>query len=311
MSKSKNVSKIVSFVYLAAAYPQRWAQTPDEVPVWDVSRGFPETRGGRQVADGLAPVPFVLGDEVVQPDPPPREGYPRLVRASLEAPRVRNCVHESVVNALSGLAKHALQSPPRKSLLADIKRVAEQYGVPHGPQSNTLSAWVQLALIADAQVRAKAELDRDGFEMLALFLEHEHQPWGGRRVSQSGAAWYALPATPGSWGGPWEMLRGYIAHASTPHEYKEAIAKMNLEFFAMAVEDHIETRLPGIWTDPGIYLSGGIRGLLHYQLAELWLDNVAIRECDVCKRVFIPTNTKHRRCTGACRVRASTAKKQA
>ena len=45
MSKAQNDAQTVSFFWAPYSYKVRWVETPEDVPVWDVSRGFPLTVG--------------------------------------------------------------------------------------------------------------------------------------------------------------------------------------------------------------------------------------------------------------------------
>lgn len=118
MKTRKNVTQSVTFSWRPEAFPVRWAYTTEEVPPWDITRGFPanapiglglveleikEADVPKPVFRWLMPHPILEVPEHTsdiemlrtilrehpeyrdradewKPSPPPAKGYPRLVR---------------------------------------------------------------------------------------------------------------------------------------------------------------------------------------------------------------------------------------
>lgn len=221
MNRVENDAQKISFLWIPLGYVAKWAESPDEVPPWDISRDFPLVSGldqlhpfdylgrpGRFSADPedlevlraliRGHVDYSHRAETWEPLSPPAEGYPRLVRADIEHCVVpRNRTNEDVIGDLAPLAKHILawrSGKPVKALKRRLIELNAKYGAPHGWKGNlnTLEVWLQLAAEVEVHLRAMHEFKTLGYELMLEELKHEYANLERQRVPNKAARARAL-----------------------------------------------------------------------------------------------------------------------
>lgn len=160
MGKEKSADISISFLWCPAPYKMQWADHPEDVPEWDAARGCP-----------LGTYKGHMKEWVVKDAP--TEGYPRLIRRSLEG-RIypANRTDEDVVNEIMALTRYlepAREGRQLKNLKNVIHKLGEKYGAPGRHDENTLEEWLKLTYYVNAYVwalRTLSEYGKDGFALL-------------------------------------------------------------------------------------------------------------------------------------------------
>lgn len=160
MAKENSADISISFLWCPTPYPMRWADRPEDVPEWDTSRGCP-----------LGTYSGHLKEWAVEDAP--TEGYPRLVRCSLnELITPRNRANEDVVNEVMVLTRYlepAREGRQLKNLRNAVQKLAEKYGAPGRYDENTLEGWLRLTYYVNTYMWALHTLlenGEDGFAFL-------------------------------------------------------------------------------------------------------------------------------------------------
>ncbi len=200
MKTDENRSQTLMFFWVAQSYEARWAESPEEVPIYDVSRGFPLSAGADLVhKKALADPndinelrPLLRGDaryshliDTWEPNPPPTEGYPRLVREDV-ARHVwgTSCTDADVVGDVNKLARHIsawLAGKPVEVLKREILELNAKYGAPYSAEDNTLEAWLKLAVETKVHIAAMREL-RSSYKEMCTWLETEYENLANKQV---------------------------------------------------------------------------------------------------------------------------------
>ncbi len=192
MNREKSIGKSISFFWAPKPYPFQWAESPDEVPPWDASRGFPADVGADvkrrpepanpYEVSSLRPflrdhVDYVDRVETWEPTPAPTKGYPRLIRKSVKMmPLPLYYRHEDdIVGALAPLAKYIQawrEDKPVKVLRNKILELAERYGPPNEAKENTLEVWLELITFVDVHLSALRDFKLYGYEGMLTELAY-------------------------------------------------------------------------------------------------------------------------------------------
>lgn len=183
------------------SYPVRWAGKPDDVPLWDASRGFSLTAAAEcaAVREGISPFSvehlrrmadndyelYSLPErtEPWNPSPAPTEGYPRLVRSNCERIVLGTYRHdEDVLGELAPFGRDKYLDPwragkPATVLQRKIMEFAEKYGAPYRREENTLFAWLALLVHIDIHHTAVRALGKDvhGYEVMLSALDFRYE----------------------------------------------------------------------------------------------------------------------------------------
>lgn len=131
------------------SYPLRWAESPDEVPLWDVSRGvkvaaywqeYPAPPTGESAFPNITAVDETLGWGGGAA-PTGSESYPRLVAAKPHLSGGDVAVKVRASQAVAGLSRYV-----GKPLFADrVLEVASRYGLLNPKRGDSLVDWEQTA----------------------------------------------------------------------------------------------------------------------------------------------------------------------
>lgn len=223
-NRRKKYANTISFLWQPAGYPVRWADSPDEVPPWDITRGFSITAGfhgykarrniGSYSIEELRKFLYYDPGDVDgpsfdkayswEPSSAPTEGYPRLVRRDCEDSASEIYRHEE--NVLGDLAPFGSDlyldswraGNPAKILRRKIAFLAEKYGAPYRRDGNTLFAWLALLTYVNIHLTAAGALGNDlyGYEGMLLTLMNRYVKVR-RRMAVGGAnklQGYAYPS---------------------------------------------------------------------------------------------------------------------
>lgn len=301
MSEPQNVTENVTLAlqWSAGLFPVMWAYRPQEVPMWDSSRGFPlqrpvlgikvlYTATREEVTDyRVLPDDFVLNalrEEIEQPSwepgPPPRTGYPRLVRADFKL-RWREWYREGmdIVNPVAALERlYTPHEKPGKQLLKEVKKLAETFGAPDQPEDQTLWEWVILGLEASAHLEAIGVTKDVGFDELREHSRIKHEQW----LKDFG---YAGPFPDRPYGGPWLLLSDRAEKADSLKEFRNSMLDL---LFGPTVPFRVRTKSK-VW--------------LRFQLAKAWHGEGQLKICEGCGRRFLQTRTNRLTCSARCRKR--------
>ncbi len=206
MTRVKNNAQTISFFWSPFGYKARWADSPEDVPIWDLSRGFPLSVGmdsapatALKVGDQLELLRTLLHHGHVaykdsaatwEPLPPPAKGYPRLVRDTDKKVTGFFRTTEDVIGDIGTLAKYILAwraDDPVEILKRKILELNEKYGAPYGVKENarthnTLEAWLCLAVIVNVHLRAMHEFKVLGYELMVNGLESRRASLESQRV---------------------------------------------------------------------------------------------------------------------------------
>lgn len=274
----------------------RWAHSPEEVPAWDVTRGFPlrEPMAAIDFSDGaeLAVMRELLSDPAWTPAPPPISGYPRLVREGMREPaRTYGYGHEgaAVIAALQSIARHFEldETPPfsGKRLENEVLAVANKYGAPMKPEDNTLSEWVRLAVWVAAHLESMQVLQDESPDALREHLAAMEARW--RSVPD--------PFRPGQrgMGGPYLYLRSWVDRdPAAPQRYiRGQLMGMATGVTGLVYFNDIEQF--------GLPMS--LREQANLALAAAWVMNAPVGVCEGCGRAFLVTRRDRRFCHARCR----------
>lgn len=247
-------------------------------------------------------------DEAWSPGPPPKDGYPRLVRAG--GARVAGWVlsHEvrqgEVINELAELAENKYvdaDGRPKvrsKMLLKRVREMANKWCPPDAPETNTLENWIWLGYRAAAHLHAMQQLEDLGPE---AFGEHVRGTWAerGEETLRAGRE------------GRKTIISNYMYLASwlrgrDPSEYRLAISET---LMSMAINGQPAYSWPAV----GIALFMDLTDRLHYDLAIAWANGKAPRACAGCGRLFIPSQANTKVCSrrSTCRSAVSRRRRRA
>ncbi len=222
METAKSPQKSITFLWRVQPLPLRWADGPDEVPPWDVSRGFPlevpmsyttapalEVRtepgvtGARRAGDMLTLGPdasevdtlrpllhghvdFENTADTWEPGPPPATGYPRLVRADFTTFWTAEYADDTnllgELTYLAGFIPHWREGRRVARLKNAVLKLASRSGLSPVPHENTLESWLGLAAYVRATKQARAIFDKEGLAGLRAWLEGELAELDARRV---------------------------------------------------------------------------------------------------------------------------------
>lgn len=300
----------------------RWADSPEEVPLSDVTRGYPLTQ------NPLWAVPLWENrHKAVRAAP--KIGYPRIVRWDLfepgqilqqDAPNILSEVRSVEKYIFSGRQKNT--SARKRDL---ILALAEKYGPPYHEDKNTLEAWLGLGAKINWHFWAHRILQTDGWlalegEVLSTLqkygLDGEFEPdftkrhlsarnevLQYRKVHKSllqyeieklsmllllKQAFHILADTK-MWGDS-EEFRHTMAKLVSPHITKDIQSgKRSTRSYLELSYGRLSITCPvGVWTE--------------FKLAEVWRNNLLLKVCVNCGRPFLPQRKHAIYCTksGSC-----------
>lgn len=185
MNSPESVTKPITFQWMPTPYPVKWADSSEEVPEWDVSRGFPLSVGMHSALGAAAEannelevlrlllrnghVGYKDSASTWEPLPSPDKDYPRLVRASLNVHTYGEQRHEyPVLTDLARLHRYIpawRQGKDTAVLRREVLRLSSLYGMA-SREGNTLTAWLKLSAEVVLHKRLYRALSTGGFEGL-------------------------------------------------------------------------------------------------------------------------------------------------
>ena len=324
MYKRKNVSKSVSLQWLAFPYQGVWAFGPEDVPIWDESRGFPADRFRHiklHVVDDAALVPDLvkgfqkgLEDVVVRKEgdtdleilrkwigedwtPQPiysgRDGFPELVKADYTQPLwSEDRTDVDIVGELAAIARHypflGGTGEYDKRLLREVAALNALVGQPRGG-TNRLKTWLELALQVRAHFKARTLLDDAGGDIGRFLYElgERDQNWRTNSESQRIFSRYFSPYS------------GLIFATRGVRTREDVISAM-YEDRRMYIG-----RLEGaILYKQSIAIQVSLWDWAQYRVLEVWSEGADLRACAGCGRHFLARRRGQKHCHPRCRVRA-------
>lgn len=320
-------------------YTVKWAESEEEVPEWDITRGCPlwayfdEARQKQTWGPKYVPPTWEV-------TPAPKTGYPRLVRASfynyIGGGEQRNGKNYPLLNDLSALHRYAKVG----HLKNRVAKLSAIYGEASG-EGNTLDEWLKLAARVHLHRRLKRELKVGGLEALgtewlmthtALVerqtvdeeettrcqrLAREMKPVNGLHSIAGTAIISDLNSieeriltelkTIGSWIETAERSEAKTAKA-TSNEIRLTIANGLYDHFGIGLYLSPKTVLLQHW---GMRVHCRVNVWLTYALSEMWRHDLEVKLCPVCGTLFTPTQGNNKYCEprGYCAVKASNEKK--
>ena len=332
-----------SLIWGAKGYEAIWVETPEDVPPWDPSRGFPLEVGANVVhgavqkkalkdLTGIEELRFLLKYDsrygrhaaTWEPDPAPAECYPRLVRKDVARfANLYNRTQEDVTRDLHSLVKHVLElreGKPIDVLKSKILELNAKYGAPYSPRDNSLEAWLKLAIEVDVHLKAMARLKGSNFPATYDWLKDARKNLGKKRdFDQIG---YARATE--------EVKRNAerVAQPVNPHSYmfKSLNALEEWKFWVLDGLLSVARKAGGSAEAFRNLASANIYGscratatmqqgqviheaplyfFVHTKLAEKWRNDANVRLCQWCSEPIPNARKQTKWCRGgSCRNRA-------
>ena len=285
--KRQKRQKPLDFWWSAGPYNAKWAYTPEEVPIWDTSRGFPLSEPDdtlKPLTDDLEVLRVLLDDETWEPAPAPKDGYPRLVRANYTEPvYVRSCGHVDILNRLMRLLR---KEPLDKWAMGEILALNAEVGPVkrQGRIDNTLESWLNLARVVQAHMRARNALDFGGYSAMREEAEEYSEDWQKKHGrGEYNPYRHIISATLG--GTDEQTFRFNVLKASRDRIHGVTVATDRTTLNKILV------------TDATLYTWA------HYRIGDIWEPSAEVAECEGCKNLFLNRRTGKLYCSGACRNR--------
>lgn len=322
MDKGENPAQSISFLWYPLAYPVRWADTPDDVPKWDVSR---QPRAwGRNLGSSERNSPINAA---------PSTGYPRLVCADEYIRGHRPWPergHKYLINRLLTFYEHVHPwqlGKPVKKLRGNVMKFSYSYGAPYKREDNTLKAWLCLAAVVHGYMLS--------YELLQKF-EYEGMQAKIDDMLGSFQATYTTPLNAPRHPEPYEFMSDkfspiemeFLVLSQLRHlgkiyeEREEEVVDWYFELggedsFRLGVAEHLhsifnrafslaessQARLTA--TTQAIYAECNVATWIYYRLAQVWRHGAEVRACPVCGTLFAPTRKNMKYCRrGTCAFKA-------
>lgn len=315
MSNQKKRKKPLDFDWLSKPYEAVWARTPDEVPVWDASRGFPIDEPKlevtesyvmdmvavlnelirRGIRDSISHVDFlglILGDLSWRPLPPPTEGYPRLVRANYIVPvKTRVCNDTEVINAFVRLLRDE-PKPPSLWVMKDIAELNAQVGPVDVYRENTLESWLIFAKHVKAHLKVRRSLELGGYEAMCkdVFQWHNERI-NNDKIPNHDRVMYS------------DFYCKLVIHAPSGEGTVGQTTFLKRLTDSLGGNVHTLTFYKSSFTSEGSYTSDiPLQQWVHRRLSAIWRPNAKILDCKGCGQPFYTTREGKSYCAPACRV---------
>lgn len=310
MSNRKKPSKRLDINWCATPYKARWAFGPEEVPLWDFTRGFPVQAPYADVHifdseedEERADLPFgettfvrndswpgqekyildVLYNSTNWEVDAPKSGYPRLVRANYTEPIVEQWCNE--VDVLNSLVRLLRNEPkfPGKRVLQDIANLNATVGPVTTREDNTLVRWLTLAHLVRAHFEARQSLNLGGFDAMyddLLRWQHDYKdkPYAGLGllIEDKFVSDRRQPKE-----NPYQSIWVYALLAC--ETYPATKEQSFMDMLQASLRDAIST----IRVSRGRYFSRAwLEKWVRYQLADVWEAGVDIVECRGCHQLL-------------------------
>ena len=340
MNRVKHNAQTISFFWAPFGYKARWADAPEEVPIWDLSRGFPLSVGMDSAPSAAVKasnqlellrallrhghVDYKDSAATWEPLPPPAEGYPRLVRDTDKMVLGYFRTTEDVIGDIGTLAKDIpawRAGDPVKVLKRKVLELNEKYGAPYGVDENgrihnTLEAWLRLVVMVSVHTQAMHEFKVLGYELMLNGLESKRASLESQRVFDeeayrraNEAIEYTTPGKPFSvWSPEAFMLRNLdeverIELLSTENLLRAAQdAQEDAEAFRKRVADELyKTFNVNVTLDPeGVIIRESLHFWACHKLSQMWLHGAEVRACAACGQLFVPKRGNTIYCKPSC-----------
>lgn len=336
---SETVTRSVTIVWRPARFPMRWAESPEDVPTFDPSRGGDPFYEGIDFDLGEGEQIRVLPEDLGGGASPPQPMWhtdadlaPDAIAVSISGPNYPRLVRASYPERFSGKPLHspleeiAALTPEAgdEEFMGQAKAAAEAFGpLSFSEADASLEGWrlrsrqlaAHLRLLAQLQaaeeywVRGKGaasahELDREDRDLF-------------RREIESMPPELAIPMP-----SELEML---IAGSADLGEFRVRLAEIYWEAFGhqlrpyghgggFADKSSVTAALQRPLVDVGSPGQLVVRcGALGWSLYELWRSASEVHEirvCPACSRLFHPTRRDKKTCSHACRTRLYRTRKE-
>lgn len=206
MRNSKSVTKSVTWT--SELVPYAWAYKPEDVPIWDASRGYPAGQTpyfaiheNIDWEDEDIVLPILrkkLKDSTWKPTDPPSgwDAYPRLVKLDPTNPGVSYYHGEGkdVINEMAEISGQAYIKGDFRLLNNDpatmdkILRLQHKYGhfqdIHDNAKHATLALWVQMSLTINAHLEAMNILNDLGSKEMLKHIRILHHQWRAFFITQ-------------------------------------------------------------------------------------------------------------------------------
>ena len=301
MSGRKKRQKALPFLWTGHPYQAVWAHSPEEVPIWDTSRGFPRDTPlmpftVTRPASDLEVLRALLDDDSWVPSAPPEVGYPRLVRANYTDPalpcgrdqteKIQASKHAEadILNRLVRLLRK--DSPDKWTMNAVLELHAAVGPVNRGGKGDTsLESWLNLARLVKAHMTARNVLDLWGLSAMQEKAESESQEWKRE---------YGMEYNP----------YGTIASTSSGVPNKRAFLLKMLELASGRI-GRVEIVTDADTLNDALLTTTPLYNWVNYRIGDIWEPSAKVAECEACSNLFLPGRRGRYYCDGACRKRKS------
>ena len=296
----------VTFNWAARKFPVKWADRPEDVPEWDVSRGY----GG----------PYLNKEEWEEyrrsqgfvPGPPPVDGYPRLVRIpgekGVDIGTYNLGAPQGVANKLARLYPYVLHMHERgkeQTLKRKILELAKAY-TPYAhytPDGLTLRMWALAISRVWAALQVAHRLLEKGVKDTKGWVRRNDEAmkeWDGRFYKRRD--W---PPT------PWFQIYAAIKDSASPREARLGLARYLLTLFGLnAGAGDINFFIPSNMDVPVMLAVKGVGEWAYYEVATTVLRRRPVRFCSVCGSPFISMRKDKDTCSDACRKKKSRSQRK-
>ena len=345
MSEPTNLINPISFGWMPRPYLVKWADSCEEVPEWDVTRGCPlwahfdEARQKQTWGPKYTPPTWEV-------KPAPETGYPRLVRAGFNdyiggGERRQDY---PLLNDLSMLNRYidAWRAGKNvKRLKNKVAKLSSTYGEASG-MGNTLTEWLRLAAEVRLHKRLKRALKEGGLEGLETEWLMAYTALADRKVVDkeetirrqrlaremkpvNGVFSFAAPTILSDLDPieervfrELESIRGWLGNVklseakttkTVSREVRLKIANTLYDHFGVALFHEPKMVMLQHW---GVRAHCRVDVWLQYALSEMWRHDLEVKMCPICHTLFTPTQGNNIYCKpgGACAVKANNRKKK-
>lgn len=244
-SVTLNVTENLTFVWLTERWEAVWADTPDDVPEWDISRVgqtfafiFAKNQSSNALTRVLAWTEYRDGQGIdVKPPPEPsKENYPRLIfhhhGSNFTAGAYRKRVDRNLIESIFRIYKSILiQNPlnPGSETRNLILKLVNEYS-PFARYLNdleelSLGTWLfcisRIGAILETirTLNNAIELDLNSMDEVKRFVKEREEDFNVRQAIKEG-----IPLT-------WKEIKPIVDRCSKPAELRQELAKYLINLF--------------------------------------------------------------------------------
>lgn len=335
MSKKKSLTKSLTF-WLPELITSQWANKPEEVPIWDSSRGYPANNPPYFARDldidwseEKSVVKILrkqLKNDTWQPTSPPvgKNAYPRLVKANpCEVGGEYSRDNSSFLSEFAALTGEIFARGEYNSIgkvtQNQVFNLHLKYGhlrsILEEPNHATLENWTYTSHWVNAHLEAMNVLKDEDFNSLRQHIKVKHQEWNkyfdidlrrvkGRPRDPTGVSDLIITHGEAEFykpQSPWWSLDIYVSKTKDEKQAQSEIAGRLIQSFSWQARTLMTIDNHDIVTRHLV----PINEWLKYKLALSWLkkDDTDLKRCEECQRIYIAGKTDGKICGGTCHKR--------